>query len=142
MMTFILTPQSYYNTITKPHACFLYSLLKDLYIDIPSNKILSILNTYHGTTSHDKVIFPLFIMHILMHARVSIPSSNPFHVIGTISKESLVWSFVQLVTKTNIRKMILLPLNRKRLSFKLLRTLLTLVVPLFHLLHILLPLLE
>ena len=34
-----------------------------------------------------------------MHAHVSIPSSTPFHVMGDISKESLVRSSSQLVTK-------------------------------------------
>ena len=35
VMTFVLYPLSHYNTITKPHARFLLSLIEDLSIDFP-----------------------------------------------------------------------------------------------------------
>ena len=37
VMTFIRHPLSHYNTITKPHACFLLSLIEDLSIDFLSH---------------------------------------------------------------------------------------------------------
>ena len=46
VMTFTLTPLSHYNSITKPHARFLLSLLKDLSIDFPSHLITFVLNVY------------------------------------------------------------------------------------------------
>ena len=46
VMTFTLTPLSYYNSITKPHARFLLSLLEDLSIDIPFHFITSIIDVY------------------------------------------------------------------------------------------------
>ena len=92
VMRFILTPRSHYNTITEPSAHFLYSLLEGLSKDFPSCMILSILDTFHDTTSCDKLIFHSFIAHIVMHASVSIPSSFHFSFMGAISKESLVSS--------------------------------------------------
>ena len=38
-MTFVLTPRSHYNTITKPHTCFLLSLIEDFSIDFPLHMI-------------------------------------------------------------------------------------------------------
>ena len=35
VMTFVLHPLSYYNSITEPHSCFLLSLIKDHSIDFP-----------------------------------------------------------------------------------------------------------
>ena len=40
MMTFVLTPRSHYNTIIEPHACFLLSLMEDLFIDFSSHMIV------------------------------------------------------------------------------------------------------
>ena len=40
VMTFILHPLSHYNTITKPRAQFLLSLIEGLTIDFPSHFIL------------------------------------------------------------------------------------------------------
>ena len=44
VMTFILHPLSYYNTITEPRARFLLSLLEDISIDFPSHFILSLID--------------------------------------------------------------------------------------------------
>ena len=69
-------------------------------MDIPSHMSLSILDMFHDTTIHDKLIFPSFITHILLPAHVSIPSSFHFYVMRVIRKESLVQSSSQLVAKT------------------------------------------
>ena len=57
VMTFVLHPLSHYNTITEPRAQFLLSLIKDLSIDFPSHFILSLMDVYKDTTTHDKLIF-------------------------------------------------------------------------------------
>ena len=43
VMTFTPTPRSHYNSITKPRAHFLLSLMEDLSIDFPSHFITSII---------------------------------------------------------------------------------------------------
>ncbi|KAL0014649.1 hypothetical protein SO802_001718 [Lithocarpus litseifolius] len=63
--TFTLTPLSHYNSITKPRARFLLSLMEDLSIDFPSYLITSIIYVYQDTTTCDKLIFPSAIMRIL-----------------------------------------------------------------------------
>ena len=85
VMTFVLTPWSHYNTINKPHAHFLLSLLEDHSIDFP----LHIIDIYQDIASHDKLIFPSAITHILTHLCVTIPSSPLFYTMGSISKESI-----------------------------------------------------
>ena len=62
VMTFVLHPLSYYNSITGPHARFLLSLLDGLTIDFPSHFILSLIDVYRDTATRDKLIFPLAIM--------------------------------------------------------------------------------
>ena len=96
---FVLTPWSHYNTITKPNARFLLSLMEDLSIDSPSHMIVSIIDCYQDTATHDKLIFPLAITHILTHMHITIPPSPLFHVMGAISKESMWRSAAQLATK-------------------------------------------
>ena len=59
VMTFVLHPLSYYNSIIKPRARCLLSLLEHLTIDFPSHFILSILDVYRDTASRDKLIFSL-----------------------------------------------------------------------------------
>ena len=71
VMTFVLTPQSHYSTITKPHACFLLSLLEGISIEFPSHMILSILDFYQDTATCDKLIFPSAITHILTHVHAT-----------------------------------------------------------------------
>ena len=56
VMTFVLHPLSHYNYITEPRAQFLLALLEHLTIDFPSHFILSILDVYRDTATHDKLI--------------------------------------------------------------------------------------
>ena len=72
-MTFVLYPLSHYNSITKPRARFLLSLLEGLIIDFPSHFILSLIDIFKDTTTCDKLIFPSAITQILYHASVSYP---------------------------------------------------------------------
>ena len=96
VMTFTLTPLSHYNSITKPHARFLLSLLKDLSINFPSYFITSILNVYRDTTTRDKLIFPSAITWILRHFSIPIPDSPYFTTMGVISVGSVLRSEAQL----------------------------------------------
>ena len=99
VMIFVLTPRSYYNTITEPHACFLLSLLENLSIDFPSHMIVSMIDIYRDTAIHDKLIFPSAMTRILTHLHVTIPSSLLFYSMGAISKESIWMSDAQMVAK-------------------------------------------
>ena len=89
VMTFVLTPRSHYNTITKPRAYFLLSLLEDFSIDFPSHMIVSMIDIFRDTATRDKLIFPSAITRILSHVHITIPLSSPFYVMGAISKESI-----------------------------------------------------
>ena len=80
VMTFVLHPLSYYNSITEPRARFLLSLLEHLTIDSPSHFILSTIDVYRNMTTRDKLIFPSAITRILRHFSVSFPVSDHFHV--------------------------------------------------------------
>ena len=83
-------PLSHYNSITKPRARFFFlSLLEDLSIDFPSHFIISIIDAYRDTTTHDKLIFPLAITRILRNFFVPIPDSPYFTIIGAISTMSV-----------------------------------------------------
>ena len=64
---------SHQNSITKPRARFLLSLIEDLTKDFPSPFILSLIDVYRDKTTRDKLIFPSFIMRIIRH------SSNSYH---------------------------------------------------------------
>ena len=75
VMTFSLHPLSHYNSITKPRARFLLSLLGGLTIDFPFHFILSLIDVYKDTATHDKLNFPFAIMRILYNAFVSYPES-------------------------------------------------------------------
>ena len=99
VMTFVLTPQSHYNTITEPRARFLLSLMEGLSINFPSHMIVSILDYYQKIATRDKFIFPSVITRILTHMHITIPHSPFFHVMGAISKESIQRSAAQLATK-------------------------------------------
>ena len=52
VMTFVLHPLSHYNSITKPRAQFLLSLLEHLTIDFLSHFILSIIDVHLDSASH------------------------------------------------------------------------------------------
>ena len=84
VMNFVLHPFSHYNSITKPCARFLLFLLEHLTIDFPSHFILSILDVYRDTTTHDKLIFPSTITQILCHFSVPFPSFDHFFVMCAI----------------------------------------------------------
>ena len=96
VMTFILHPLSYYNTIIEPRACFLLSLIEDLSIDFLSHFILSLIDVFRDTVTRNKLIFPLAITRILHHFSVSFPPSDHFFVMGTIDVATVRWSDAQL----------------------------------------------
>ena len=78
VMTFVLYPLSHYNSITESRAHFLLSLLEHLTIDFPFHFILSLIDVFQYSTSHDKLIFPSTITRILRHFFVPSPTFNPF----------------------------------------------------------------
>ena len=80
VITFVLHLLSHYNSIIEPCAQFLFSLLEHLTIDFPSHFILSIIDVYRDTVTHDKLIFPSAITQILCHFFVHFPSSDHFSV--------------------------------------------------------------
>ena len=84
VMTFVLQPLSRYNSITEPRARFLLSLLEHFTINFPSHFILSILDVYKDTATHEKLIFPSAIKRILCHFSVPFPSSEHFPVMCVI----------------------------------------------------------
>ena len=84
VMTSVLHPLSHYNSITEPRARFLLSLLEHLSIDFPSHFILSIIDVYRDTATHDKFIFPSAMTRISCHFSVPFPISNHFHVMCVI----------------------------------------------------------
>ena len=78
VMAFVLHPLSHYNSITKPHARFLLSLLEQLTIDFPSHFMLSIIDAHLDLASRDKLIFPSAIRRILRHFSVPFPLFDHF----------------------------------------------------------------
>ena len=85
VMTFVLHPLFHYNSITKPRARFLLSLLGHLTIDFPAHFILSLIDVFRDKTTHDKLIFPSAITRILHHFSVHFPSSTHFSVTYAIN---------------------------------------------------------
>ena len=57
VMTFVLTPSSYYNSIIEPRVRFLLSLLEDLSIDFPSHFIIFIIDVYRDMATCDSSFF-------------------------------------------------------------------------------------
>ena len=96
VMTFVLHPLSNYNSITKPHARFLLSLLEGLTINFPSHFILSLIDVYKDTTTCDKLIFPSVITQILRHASISYLESPHFTVMCAINAVTIRQSEAQL----------------------------------------------
>ena len=78
VMTFVHRPFSHYNSITELRSQFLLSLLEHFTINFPSHFIMSILDVYRDSASHDKLIFPSAIMRILRHFSVPFPVSDHF----------------------------------------------------------------
>ena len=93
VMTFILHPLSHYNTITKPCARFLLSLLEDIFVE--SHFILSLIDVYKDTTTRDKFIFLSAIMRLLRHFFVSYPKSPHFTLMCAIDIATVKWSIAQ-----------------------------------------------
>ena len=99
VMTFVLHPFSYYNSITEPRARFLLSLLEHFTIDFLFHFILSIIEVHLDSASCDKLIFPFAITRILHHFSVPFSSSNHFTMMCTIDyatvkrSEAQFWSW-------------------------------------------------
>ena len=132
VMTFVFTPWSHYNTIIEPCACFLLSLLEDLSIDFPSYMIVSMIDieTLLHVISSSFLHLSLAFSHTCMSPFLLLLSFTPWvplarNLVGWVTRSwrpsGHVWS--------------LLPLSRMRLFFVLLRMLLVLLDPLFHLLY-------
>ena len=98
-MTFVLHLLSHYNSIIKPRARFLLSLLEGLTINFPSHFILSLIDVYKDTTTCDKFIFPSAITRILCHAFVFYPESSHFSIMCAINAAIVRWSEAQLWPK-------------------------------------------
>ena len=96
VMTFVLHPLSHYYTIIEPHARFLLSLIEGLTIDFPSRFILSLIDVYKDTTTHDKLIFPSAIIKLLCHFSVVYLESPQFSFMCVIDATTIKWSFAQL----------------------------------------------
>ena len=84
VMTFVLHPLSHCNSITKPRAQFLLSLLEHLTIDFPFHFILSIIDVHLDSASYDKLIFPSAITRILRHFSIPFPPSDHFSIMCAI----------------------------------------------------------
>ena len=95
VMTFVLHPISHYNSITKPCARFLLSLLEHLTIDFPFHFILSIIDVHLDSASCDKLIFPSAITRILRHFSVSFPLSDHFSIMCAINYATVKCSKAQ-----------------------------------------------
>ena len=96
VMTFVLHPLSHYNSIIVSRARFLLSLLEYLTIDFPSHFILSIINVFRDTVTHDKLIFPLANQRILCHFSVPFLVFDHFHVMCVIDAATVKQSEAQL----------------------------------------------
>ena len=95
VMIFVLHPFSHYNSITKPRARFLLSLLEYLTIDFPSHFILSIIDVYRDTATCDKLIFPSVITQILCNFSITFLSSDHFPVMCAIDYATVKQSEAQ-----------------------------------------------
>ena len=96
VMTFILHPLSYYNTITEPCARFFLSLIEGLTIDFPSHFILSFIDVFRDTSTRDKLIFSSAITRLLRHFSVSYPKSPHFSYMCAIDVATIKRSLAQL----------------------------------------------
>ena len=75
--------------LTKPRAQFLLSLLKHLIIDFSSHFIISIIDVFKDTATHDKLIFPSAIKRIIRHFSTPYLESSHFTAMGAISAVSV-----------------------------------------------------
>ena len=99
IINFVLHSLSHYNSITKPRAWFLLSLLKHLSIDFLFHFILFIIDVHRDTVTHDKLIFPSAITRILCHFSVPFPLSNHFSIMGAIDATTIKQSKAQFRSK-------------------------------------------
>ena len=99
VMTLILHLLSHYNTIIEPRTRFLLSLIEGFTIDFPSHFILSFINIYKDTTTHDKLIFPSTITLLLCHFSVSYPVSPHFTFMCAIDATTIKQSIAQLCSR-------------------------------------------
>ena len=95
VMTFVLHPLSYYNSITEPRVRFLLSFLEGLTIDLPSHFILSLIDVYRDTATCDKLIFPSAITPILRHFSVFYLKSTHFPPMCAINTATIKQSKAQ-----------------------------------------------
>ena len=95
VMTFVLHPLFHYNSITKPRARFLLSLLEHLTINFPSHFILSIIDVHLDSASHDKLIFSFTITRILRYFFVPFPSFDHFSIMCAIDYTTVKHSEAQ-----------------------------------------------
>ena len=95
VMTFVLHQLFHYNSITKPRARFLLSLLEHHTIDFPSHFILSLIDVYRDTATRDKLIFPSAITRILYHISVPFPAFDHFSVMCVIDATTVKRSEAQ-----------------------------------------------
>ena len=109
VMMFILHSLSHYNSITEPHARFLLSILEGLTIDFPSHFILSLIDVYKDTTTHNKLVFPSAIMRILCHFSVSYPKSTHFSAMCAIDAATVKESEAQFQPKQPRTEMVTPP---------------------------------
>ena len=92
VMTFVLHPLSYYNSITESCARFLLSLLEGLSINFPSHFILSLIDVYRDTATRNKLIFPLALTRLLRYFSISYFESPHFLVMCAINAATVRWS--------------------------------------------------
>ena len=108
VITSILHPLSHYNTITEPRACFLLSLIEDLFIDFHSHFILSLIDVHKDTATRDKLIFLLAITWLICHFYVSLPKSPHFTFMCATNAATLRKSTAQLRSRQPQTKMVAL----------------------------------
>ena len=95
VMTIVLYHLSHYNSITESRARFLLSLLRHLTIDFPSHFILSLIDVFLDSASHDKLIFPSVITRILRHFSIPFPAFDPFTFMCAIDTATIKRSEAQ-----------------------------------------------
>ena len=99
VMTFVLHPLSHYNSIREPRTRLLLSLIEDLTLDFPFHFILSFIDVYKDTVTHDKFTFPSAITRIIHHSSIPYLESSHFIVMGAISAMSVRRCKAQLQPK-------------------------------------------
>ena len=78
---------------------FLLSLLDGLSIEFPFHFILSLINVYRYTATHDKLIFPSAITQIFCHFSISYPEFTHFSLMYAIDDATIRRSEAQVRPK-------------------------------------------